>query len=110
MDDSKIRAELEASRDQLASELSTITAVPLDPIAALSFGKRIGDGTNEAVERLNKIGVAEALEAKLKDVRRALAKLDENTYGECDRCGDRIPAERLEARPWTTLCVGCASL
>ncbi len=100
---------LRESQAELEAELATITAVPLDPMAALSFGKRIGDGTNEAVERLNKIGVADALEAKLKDVLRAQAKLDEGSYGECDSCGDRIPEERLEARPATTLCIACAS-
>lgn len=108
MDTDAIRAQLEASRAELDAELEAITAVPRDPMAALSFGKRIGDGTTEAVERLNKIGVAEALEAKRAEVIRALAKLDEGTYGECDVCGDRIPEERLEARPATTRCVGCA--
>ena len=102
-------AALEESKSELETELAKITAVPLDPMAALSFGKRIGDGTNEAVERLNKIGVADALQAKLRDVLRALEKLDEDTYGECDSCGDRIPEERLEARPATTLCIACAS-
>ena len=103
-------ATLRESQAELEAELATITAVPLDPMAALSFGKRIGDGTNEAVERLNKVGVADALQAKLKDVLRALVKLDEGTYGECDRCGNRTPEERLEARPATTLCIACASL
>lgn len=110
MEAKQIRAELEQARDDLDAELEQITAIPRDPMAALSFGKRIGDGTNEAVERLNKIGVADALEAKRKDVQRALEKLDEDSYGECDSCGNRIPEERLEARPWTTLCVECASL
>jgi RNA polymerase-binding transcription factor DksA len=43
------------------------------------------------------------------DVVRALEKLDEGTYGLCDRCGALIPEERLEARPWSVLCVRCAS-
>ena len=51
------------------------------------------------------MGQADALTATLADVDRAIAKLDEGTYGICDRCGALIPAERLEARPWTSLCV-----
>jgi DnaK suppressor protein len=42
------------------------------------------------------------------DVVRALEKLDDGTYGLCDRCGALIPEERLEARPWSVLCVRCA--
>lgn len=109
MDEKKIRSELSERLSELGAEIGSITAVPLDPMGSVSFGKRIGDGTNEAVERLNKIGVADALEAKRVEVVRALEKLDEDSYGECDSCGDRIPAERLEALPWTNLCVGCAS-
>jgi DnaK suppressor protein len=40
-------------------------------------------------------------------VRRALAKLDEGSYGRCDRCGGPIGQERLEALPWAAQCVGC---
>ena len=43
------------------------------------------------------------------DVVRALAKVEDGTYGLCDRCGALIPEERLEARPWSVLCVRCAS-
>lgn len=109
MDEKKIRADLSQRLAELEAEISSVTAVPLDPMGSVSFGKRIGDGTNEAVERLNKIGVADALEAKRVEVVRALEKLDEGSYGECDSCGDRIAAERLEALPWSGLCVKCAS-
>ena len=53
----------------------------------MSFGKRIGDGTTEAVERIAKVGTAEQLDAMRADVVRALEKLDDGTYGLCDRCG-----------------------
>ena len=43
------------------------------------------------------------------DVDRALAKVDEGTYGTCDVCGDPIPEGRLEALPWATRCVKDAS-
>jgi DnaK suppressor protein len=44
----------------------------------------------------------------LADVRRALVKLDDGTYGTCDSCGEPIPPQRLEARPWALRCVRCA--
>lgn len=104
-----IRADLVAKRDELVQQLGALTAVPRDPMAAVSFGKRIGEGTTEAVERLNTTGTAKQLDAMLTDVQRALVKFDDGTYGICDRCGVTIPDERLEARPWSVLCVRCSA-
>lgn len=105
-----IAQQLRVRRDELAAELGEISAVERDPHASVSFGKRIGDGTTEAVERLNRVGTARELGAMLEDVDRALAKIEDGTYGICDRCGRLIPEARLEARPWSVLCVDCAAL
>ena len=110
MDVRRIAEDLRARRDGLVAELGDVTTVERDPHASVSFGKRIGDGTTEAVDRLNRVGTARELEAMLRDVDRALAKVEEGTYGICDRCGRLIPEARLEARPWSVLCVDCASL
>lgn len=99
---------LQERRRELLDELGALTAVPRDPMAAVSFGKRIGDGTTEAVDRLNSVGAANAIAATLTDVERAIAKLAEGTYGVCDGCGTEISAERLEAIRWAALCVRCA--
>ena len=109
MEAPKVRALLEATRDGLRAELDELTAAPRDPAAAVSFGKRVGDGTTQAVERIAQVDAAKKLDAKLHDVERAIEKLDEGSYGTCDGCGVEIPSERLEAIPWAILCVGCAS-
>jgi DnaK suppressor protein len=109
MDTSAIRSALGARLESLDGELDQLTAVPRDPATAVSFGKRIGDGTTEAIDRMTKVGTAEQLSVMRVDVVRALEKIDEGTYGLCDRCGALIPEERLEARPWSVLCVSCAS-
>ncbi len=77
-------------------------------MAAVSFGKRIGDGTTEAVDRLNKVGAANSIAVTLADVERALEKLADGTYGTCDSCGEPISEERLDAIPSATLCISCA--
>jgi DnaK suppressor protein len=110
VDAAAIRSALEERRAELVGEIEALTARPLDPMPAVSFGKRVGDGTTEAVDRLNTVGAAQGLAAMRVDVERALVKLDEGTYGTCDSCGREIPPERLEARPWSVLCVACASL
>ena len=105
-----IRRALAERLASLDEEVGELTAVPRDPATAVSFGKRIGDGTTEAVDRLTNVGTAEQLDAMRADVVRALEKLNDGTYGLCDRCGLSIPDERLDARPWSVRCVRCASL
>jgi DnaK suppressor protein len=106
----RIAEQLRARRDELTAELGEMTTVERDPHASVSFGKRIGEGTTEAVERLNRVGTARQLGAMLEDVDRALEKIKEGTYGICDRCGRLIPEARLEARPWSGRCVECAAI
>jgi RNA polymerase-binding transcription factor len=51
----------------------------------------------EAVSR--ELGQLEDIEAELREVEEALARLDAGTYGICEVCGKPIPDERLEAVP-----------
>jgi DnaK suppressor protein len=110
MELARVAEELRARRDELTAELGEVTAIERDPDASVSFGKRVGDGTTAAVERLNRVGTARELAAMLEDVQRALVKLEDGTYGICDRCGRLIAEARLEARPWSVDCVDCAAL
>lgn len=103
-----IRELLSHRRAELEAELERLTAPPSDT-ASVSFGKRIGDGTTEAVERLSTTATARSIAGSITEIDRALEKLAAGTYGICDRCGQAIPEARLEARPAAGLCVGCAS-
>jgi DnaK suppressor protein len=103
--DAGVRTALERERDELRAQLKELTAAPRDPMGAVSFGKRVGEGTAQAVERIVQVDAAHALDAKLRDVERALAKLDEGSYGTCDVCERAIEAERLGAIPWAVRCI-----
>jgi DnaK suppressor protein len=46
---------------------------------------------------------------ELNQIRRALQRLDEGSYGQCLRCGGEIATKRLEAVPFAELCIDCAS-
>lgn len=108
MDERAIERELREHKARLEAELEQLTRPP-EAGQNLSFGKRVGDGTTEAVERIATTATARSIEASLKDVERALAKIEDASYGLCDRCGKPIPAERLEAKPAAVLCVGCSA-
>ncbi|MBX7113610.1 MAG: RNA polymerase-binding protein DksA [Myxococcaceae bacterium] len=43
----------------------------------------------------------------LKKIEKALARIDDGTFGVCERCEEPIAVKRLEARPVTTLCIRC---
>ena len=103
-----VRRELEARRRTTRERVEALAERP-ELGAAQGFGKRIGDGTTEAISRLTEIGVGRSLETGLARTERALAKLDEGTYGMCDACGEPIPPARLRAMPDSVLCVACAA-
>ena len=101
MDDA--RTTLREKKAELEQEMARLTALPGDR-GEISFGKRVGEGTSMAVDRLSMVAVHDKLQLTMADVERALAKIDEGTYGTCDACGRPIGEERLEALPWATLC------
>ncbi|NPA38765.1 MAG: TraR/DksA family transcriptional regulator, partial [Candidatus Nanohaloarchaeota archaeon] len=51
------------------------------------------------------IGRLEDIEIEiLREIDKALERIEEGTYGYCEVCGKPIEEKRLEAIPWTTLC------
>ena len=98
---------LEVKRREVLAEMAGLTA-PSDDVGGISFGKRVGDGTSIAVERITQVAAHDKFQALLGEVDRAEQKLADGSYGTCDICGAQIPAGRLEARPWSSRCVSCA--
>lgn len=43
----------------------------------------------------------------IKKIKKALARIEEETFGICEKCGDDISIKRLKARPVTTQCIDC---
>jgi DnaK suppressor protein len=101
-----VDAVLAAKREELEAEIATLTAPSAD-LGGIGFGKRVGEGTALAVERLSQVAAHGRLVALLAEVRRAQAKRDDDSYGTCDDCGDPVAPARLEALPWATRCIGC---
>jgi len=102
-----VRRQLEERRDRTRERVAALAKRP-ERGTAQGFGKRIGDGTVEAISRLTEIGVGSSLESGLVRTQRALAKLDEGTYGSCDACGGPIAPARLRAMPDGVMCLACA--
>lgn len=105
----EVRGLLEAKRSDLLVRMAGISAAPTDS-GGISFGKRVGDGTSIAVERLTQVAAHEKMLEQLAEVTRALEKIEDATYGTCDVCGSEIPEGRLEVHPWAIRCVACAAI
>lgn len=100
----EVREVLQTKEVELVRSREVLTR-PQQDQGSISFGKRVGEGTAMAVDRLSTVTAHDTLGAVLVEVRRALAKLDDGSYGRCDTCAEPIPDGRLEARPWATRCL-----
>lgn len=58
-----------------------------------------GDMSQSIFDREMDASVEEGIERRLKEVERALQKIEEGTYGVCEDTGEEIPRGRLEAVP-----------
>ena len=103
MSKDEVRANLTARLAEIDAEMAQMEQPPDQ--GAISFGKRIGEGTSIAIDRFAQVGVHDRMQRTRADVVRALEKLDEDSYGTCDVCGRPIGEGRLEALPWAVLCV-----
>ena len=61
----------------------------------------------EIYEQERNLTLEQTLKQQLAEVEHALAKIDEGTYGICDRCGKEIVSERLQVLPQAALCINC---
>ena len=71
------------------------------------FDNHLADTATETYDRELDYTLEENSEHVLADIDAALKRIEEGTYGTCTNCGKQIPEERLEARPWATLCIDC---
>lgn len=95
-----LQQELEnllARADKTVSELSKFGETIPDPLdrAAVDSGRETNLRFRERESRL------------IRKIKTALRKIDEETFGICESCGEDIPMSRLKARPVTAHCIQC---
>ena len=102
-----VESRLRERLAELDAQINELIKPPVD-VGSISFGKRVGEGTTQAIDRFAAVGVAQELQPIKERVERALVKLGEGTYGTCDACGNPIAPGRLNAVPESALCIDCA--
>ncbi len=102
-----LRLALDEQRTNLRHEIEELGADPDSDSVEVDLERGFSDSARSTAERARMISVTKALRDNLRDVERALTKMDLGTYGTCERCGGPIGTERLEALPWAILCIDC---
>ena len=90
-------AEFESTERELLSDAS----------GENNYRDHMADQGSATYEREMDMTFEEDERLALDEVRNALARLDDGTYGTCARCSAEIPAARLGAMPTATLCITC---
>ena len=106
----RLGAQLSQQRLDLRREIEEYGADPDSDEVSFESDAGFSDRSHSTEERARVIAVVRALRSNLHDVDRALAKIAAGTYGTCERCGDPIADERLDAIPWALLCIDCKKL
>ena len=103
----ELRAELEQQRENLRKEIVEQGGDADSDDAAIDVERGFADSAHSTAERARLLSVMKALRSNLRWVDRALTKMELGTYGTCERCGNPVGIERLEALPWAILCIDC---
>jgi DnaK suppressor protein len=101
----RLRADLERQRDHLRAEIRSLGADPETDDVTFVDDAGFADRSHSAEERSRAIALVGTHRATLRSVDHALARFEDGTYGTCERCGEPIAVERLEAIPWAVLCI-----
>jgi len=107
------RTLLEEERRVALKRLAGLTA-DYEGVVAASKDTNADDehdpeGATIAFERSQVGALVRQAREHLAEIDAATARLDDGSYGTCQRCGEQIGAERLAARPSARLCIRCAS-
>ncbi|MGR3781104.1 MAG: TraR/DksA family transcriptional regulator [Albimonas sp.] len=100
----QFKSVLEARLAELEARLHRIET-DLDETPDADFEERAAERSNDEVrEGLGAAGLAE-----IRQIRAALDRVAQGTYGECITCGEPIDEKRLQLVPHAPLCTACAA-
>lgn len=115
IDTTHFKKELEKELQTLEKELSTIgRRNPDNPADWEALPAKHDAGSEQADENVvadsiesyeENTAILKQLETRYNEVKKALERIGNNTYGKCEICNEPIEKERLEANPAATTCI-----
>jgi DnaK suppressor protein len=97
------RKDLRAQLDEL--EQSTFGTNQSELTGEVGFDEEYADAGTATFERERDLSLVNNLRDLMNRIDKALSKIDDGTYGMCDRCGNPIEKLRLKALPYANLCL-----
>jgi RNA polymerase-binding transcription factor DksA len=105
----RLTAERTATAGRVTALAAQVAALAEQQALTTHDDEHDPEGVTIGFERAQLLGLLEGARRDLDAVERAARRLAEGTYGRCLRCGEPIPAERLDALPAAETCLACAS-
>ena len=109
------RAQSLALRARLRGDVTQLADAALKKNRAEGNGDtssmpiHMADLGSDNFEQEFSLSLMENDEETLGAIEGALERIEASTYGDCEECGTKIPNTRLQAIPYTSLCVKCAA-
>ncbi|MCX6346211.1 MAG: TraR/DksA C4-type zinc finger protein [Armatimonadetes bacterium] len=108
MDTAKFKKMLLDERDRLELEHRIQTENLAEPEAELAnYDSHPADTASNTYERTKEYAIDGNIEELIQRIDDALRKIEDGSYGICDRCKTKIKLDRLRAIPYATLCIDC---
>jgi len=108
----KIKKDLLIRKEQIEKELAGFTKK--DDFVKDNYrsefpdyGDKEDENAEEIAQYTDNLSIEFSLEKTLRDINKALQRIEEGTYGKCAYCGQEIAEERIMARPTSNACVEC---
>ena len=109
VDAEHFRSKLEDERGRVLGALENLRAENAgsmdDEVDESHFDNHLAETASVTTDREIDYSLEENEARVLAAIDAALKRIDEGTYGACERCGQPIEPQRLEALPWATLCI-----
>jgi DnaK suppressor protein len=97
------RADVEKQLAEISE--STFAGNQTDMTGESGFDEEYADAGSATFEREKDLSLVNNLRDLMEKIEKAMTKIDEGTYGLCDRCGKPIEKARLKALPYANLCL-----
>ncbi len=103
--------DLEFFKELLAKRLEDLLNQADDTVSGMTMPKEnFPDPTDRASHEANRnfmLRIRDREHKLIKKIKKALQRIENDTFGICDKCEEEITIERLKARPVTTQCIDC---